>query len=118
VGEVSPTLGWVVLALVFLDEVLAVCVAWLWGLYIGSPLLMATAPVVVVLVWFFFASPKARFGGPVVRPVMKVLVFGLAAVGLWRIDLPALALVFLVFSVAINAFAQLPSIQRLAVQAG
>ena len=110
-------LGWTVLALVFLDELLAVWGAWVWGSYAGGVLLAIAAPIVVVLVWFLFASPKARFGGPVVRPVVKVLVFGLVAAGLWASGHHTWALWFLAFSVVVNALAQLPSIQRLAAQA-
>jgi hypothetical protein len=111
-------LGWAVLALVFLDEVLAVWASWIWGSHAGGVPLAITAPIVVVLVWFFFASPRARFGGPVVRPVVKVLVFGLAAIGLWIAGQHSWAVWFLVFSVLVNGLAQLPSIQRLAAQAG
>ncbi len=79
----SAALGWTVLALVFLDELLAVWAGWLWGRHAGGPLLAIVTPIAVVVVWFLFASPKARFGGPVVRPVVKVIVFGLGTVGLW-----------------------------------
>ncbi len=67
-----------------------------------------------MLVWFFFASPKARYGGPLVRPVVKVLVFGLACVALWDVGRPGWAIALLVFSVVVNALAQIPSIRRLA----
>ena len=75
--------GWLVLALVFVDEVLAAVAAGVWGAYAGGPPLAVLMPVVVVAVWWAFASPKAPRGGPVVRPVVKVLVFGLAVAGLW-----------------------------------
>lgn len=108
--------GWVVLALVFLDEVLAVVAAgvagghW-WGLA-GAVL----APLAVVAVWWTFASPKAPRGGPVVRPVVKVLVFGLASAGLWTVGHPGWGLALLVFSVAVNGVAQLPSVRGLMVE--
>src|SRR5690349_5186727 len=62
-------LGWFVLALVFLDEVLVVAAAAVWGAWAGGPLLAVVAAVVLVGVWWAFASPKAPYGGAVVRPV-------------------------------------------------
>jgi len=115
---VSTALGWAVLALVFLDELLAVWAGWLWGRHAGGPLLAIVTPIVIVVVWFLFASPKARFGGPVVRPVVKVVVFGLGTVGLWVAGHHYWALAFLVFSVVANGLALLPSVQRLAAEAG
>jgi hypothetical protein len=64
-------------------------------------------------VWFLFASPKARFGGAVVRPATKVVVFTLASVGLWASGHHALAIALFVFSLAVNALAQLPSVKVL-----
>ena len=109
-------LGWTVLALVFLDELLAVWAGWIWGRHAGGALLAILAPIAVVTVWFLFASPKARFGGPVVRPVVKVLVFGLGSLGLWAAGHHAWALWFLAFSVVVNALALLPSVRDLAEQ--
>jgi hypothetical protein len=108
-------LGWWVLLLVFLDEVLALIAFGVWGwqqdlrwLWVWLlPLLGGTA-------WFWFASPKARFGHPVGRPLVKVLVFGLASLALWDAGHPTAAVVFLVFSVVVNALAQIPAIARLA----
>src|SRR3954464_15826604 len=111
-------LGWTVLALVFLDELLAMWAAGVWGAHAGGVVLAIVMPLVVVLVWFLFASPKARFGGPVVRPVVKVLVFVAASAGLWAAGHHDWALWFLTFSIVVNALAQLPSIQRLAQQPG
>lgn len=109
--------GWVVLALVFLDEVLAAVAASIWGAYAGGLWLAILAPVAVIAVWWVFASPKAPLGGPVVRPVAKVLVFGLASAGLWAAGHHGWAVAFLVFSVVVNAVAQLPSVQALVPEA-
>ena len=106
-------LGGLVLALVFVDELLAAAAAALWGNHAGGVLLAIVMPLAVVVVWWVFASPKAPRGGPVVRPVTKVLVFGLASLGLWATGRHGWAVGFLVFSVVINALAQLPSIQAL-----
>jgi len=109
-------LGWLVLALVFLDEVLAAVAAGVagghfWG-FVGAVL----APLVVVAVWWTFASPKAPLGSPVVRPVVKVLVFGLASLGLWAAGHHGWGVALLVFSVVVNGAAQLPSVRGLVAE--
>jgi hypothetical protein len=106
-------LGWTVLSLVFLDELLAVAAAAVWGDHAGNAWLAVAMAALVMLGWFLFASPRARFGGRVVRPVTKVLVFGLASAGLWAAGRHALAVALLVFSVLVNAAAQLPSVRVL-----
>ena len=110
-------LGWVVLALVFLDELLAAAAAAVWGNHESGVLLAVGMVVLVVGVWWAFASPKAPLGGPVVRPVTKVLVFGLAGLGLWAAGHHGWAVAFLVFSVVVNGLALLPSIQALVTDA-
>ncbi len=106
--------GWVVLFLVFVDELLAVVAFGIWG-WNHDPawLLVWALPVVAMAVWFLFASPKAPYGGPVVRPVTKVAVFGLASLALYDAGHAGWAIGLLVFSVVVNALAMLPSIQRL-----
>ncbi len=108
-----PALGWAVLALVFLDELLLVAAAAVWGADRGGPLLAVAAGLAVVAVWAVFASPKAPLGGPVVRPVTKVVVIGLGCLGLWDAGHPRAALALLVFSVVVNAVALLPSVRTL-----
>ena len=83
-------LGWFVLLLVFVDEVLAVAAAAVWGAWAGGPVLAVAAGLAVVAVWWAFASPKAPYGGAVARPVVKALVFGLASLGLWQAGHPRL----------------------------
>ena len=97
---VSPALGWSVLALVFLDELLVMAALAVWGADAGGWPLAVVAVLAGVVVWFFFASPKARYGGPVARPVAKVLVIGAAVVGLaaaghtgWAVALAAFSVV-------------------------
>lgn len=112
-------LGWFVLALVFLDELLAVAATGIWGWHVGDPeamrvLLVVLLPVLTMLVWSLFASPKAPYGGPVVRPVVKVLAFGLAGAALWASDHRGWAVAMLVFSVLVNAAAQVRPIRALA----
>ena len=107
--------GWFVLALVFVDELLAMAAAAVWGAHVGGWPLAVLMPLLTMLVWFLFASPKARYGGPVVRPVGKDLVFGLASAGLWAAGHHGAALALLAFSVLVNGLAQLPSVRRLAI---
>jgi hypothetical protein len=108
--------GWLVLALVFVDELLAAAAAAVWGNHAGGVLLAIAMPLVVIVVWWIFASPKAPRGGPVTRPVTKVLVFGLASLGLWAAGHHGWAVGLLVFSVVINALAQLPQIRALVAE--
>ena len=63
-----PALGWTVLALVFLDEVLLVVASWVAAAEWGGSLAGAGAAVAVVAAWWTFASPKAPYGGRVTRP--------------------------------------------------
>src|SRR3954447_15460446 len=106
-------LGWSVLFLVFVDELFAVAAAALWGAHTGGVVLAIAMGLLTVLVWSLFASPKARFGGPVVRPVVKVLVFSLASAGLWASGHHALGIALLAFSAVVNALAQLPAVKVL-----
>jgi hypothetical protein len=108
-------LGWCVLLLVFVDELLAIAAYGVWGWH-QSPqwLLVWLLPLVAVAAWSLFASPKAPYGGPVRRPVVKVVVFGLASLALWDLGHPGWAAALLAFSVVVNALAQVPSIAALA----
>jgi len=113
--------GWTVLALVFLDELLAMAGLGVYGWSVSGSarwLLVWLLPLAGMLVWFLFASPQARFGSTVVRPVVKVLVFGLASWGLWAAGHHSLAVALLVFSVVVNGLAMIPSIRDLAVGPG
>lgn len=109
----TPALGWTVLALVFLDEVAAAVAAGVAGGHAGGLPGAVAAPVVVVALWWAFASPRAPWGTPVVRPAVKVLVFGLASAGLWLVGHHGWAVALLVFSVLVNAAAQLPGVRAL-----
>lgn len=100
-----PGVGWTVLALVFVDEVLAVvALGWAFGVL---------AALAGIALWWSFASPKAPLGGPVLRPVVKVVVFGAACAGLWWEGHPQLAVALLVFSVVVNLLATLPGVRAL-----
>ncbi len=106
-------LGWVVLTLVFVDEVLTVVAVGVAG-FAGAGVTGAVlAPLVAVAVWWAFASPKAPRGGPVARPVAKVLVFGTACAGLWLAGHPGWAVALLAFSLVVNGLAQLRFVREL-----
>ncbi len=105
--------GWLVLALVFLDEVLVAVAAGIGGAHGFGTAGAVLAPVLVVTVWWSFASPKAPYGGPVRRPVVKVLVFGVASWALWVAGHHGWAVALLIFSAVVNAIALLPSIRAL-----
>lgn len=109
--------GWTVLALAFVDELLAMAAFAIWG-WQHDPrwLLVWLLPLAGMLVWFFFASPKAAYGGTIVRPVAKVIVFGLATAALWDSGHETWAVMFFVFSVVVNGLALLPSIRVLVEQ--
>jgi len=98
-------LGWIVLTLVFIDEVLAAVAAGVWGHHVAGLAGAVLGPLVVIAVWWLFASPKAPYGGPVRRPVVKVLVFGLTSAGLWAAGHPGWAVAFLVVSLVVNGLA-------------
>jgi hypothetical protein len=111
---VVAVFGWTVLALVFVDELLVMAAYGIWG-WQHDPrwLWVWLLPVAGMTVWYFFASPKAPYGHAVGRPVVKVVVFGLATLALWDAGHETWAVAFLVFSVVINALALLPSIRVL-----
>jgi hypothetical protein len=114
---VPRTAAWTVLALVFADELAALAGLAVYGASTPARwVLVWLLPLVGVTVWSLVASPKARYGGTVRRPVAKALVFGAACAGLWAAGHPGWAVGLLVFSVVVNALAQLPSVRAVAQQ--
>ena len=107
------SLGWTVLALVFLDELLLVAAVGIASGEVAGPVAGVAAGAAVIALWWSFASPRAPLGGPVVRPVVKLLVVAVACGGLWATGHPRAAGLLLVFSVVVNALALLPSVARL-----
>lgn len=115
--------GWCVLALVFVDELAAMAAYAVWGWQAPdqqwlSLVLAWVLPVLAMLAWFFLASPKARYGGPVIRPVTKILVFGIGTLLLWAVGQHRWALAFLVLSMVVNGLAMIPVIRDLAAEPG
>jgi len=115
--RISTGLGWVVLALVFLDELLLMAGLAVWGAHAGGWRLAIGAALAGMGVWYLFASPKAPYGGQVVRPVAKLLVLAAATAGLVVAGHPGWAVALVVFSVVINLVALHPDIARLASEA-
>lgn len=108
--------AWAVLALVFLDELLAMAAFGVWGWQVGTPraVLVVLLPLVAMTVWWLFASPKARYGSSGRREVAKVLVFALASLALWDAGHHGWAVALLVFSVVVNGLALLPQVSAVA----
>jgi hypothetical protein len=106
-------LGWTILALVFLDELLVMAAFGVWGYAEQGVVLAAVLPIVAMLFWWAFGSPKAPYGGPVRRPVVKTVVFGLGCLALWDAGHPGWAVALLAFSAGINALAQLRFVRAL-----
>lgn len=114
IGPVNAIFGWFVLALVLVDELLAMAAFGVWG-WEHDPrwLLVWLLPALAMTVWLLLASPKAPFGHPPLREVVRVVVLGLAVVALAHAGHEWWALALLVFSVAVNGLALLPSIRVL-----
>jgi len=112
--SVNAVLGWSVLALVFVDEVLAMIAFGIWG-WEHDPrwLLVWALPACAMALWSLCASPKAPYGGPLMRPVTKAAVFALACLALAGAGHEDWAVALLVFSVVVNALALLPSVRVL-----
>lgn len=117
IGPVNAIFGWSVLALVFLDELLVMAAFGVWG-WQHDPrwLLVWALPSAAMAAWYLLASPKAPLGGPLVRPLAKVVVFGLATVALWDAGHEGWAIALLAFSVVVNGLALLPSVRVLVEQ--
>jgi hypothetical protein len=103
---------------VFLDELLLMAALAVWGADAGGWWLAVLAVAAGLLAWYLFASPKAPYGGPVTRPVAKVLVVAAAVLGLLGAGHAGWAVALLVFSVVINGLAQHRDIKDLATTIG
>jgi len=92
---------WTNLLLAFLVELVALGIFAWWGSQATGTtalriVLAVGLPVVAAVIWGLYAAPTAKRGTPVVRTVVKVLVFGLAGAALWSLGYPVLAVVFVV----------------------
>jgi hypothetical protein len=111
--------AWGVLALVFVDELLAMAAYGVWGWQVGSPrtVLVVVLPLAAMTAWWLFASPHAAYGDHGVREVVKVLVLGPASIALWSAGHHGWALALLAFSVVVNGLALHPLIREVATRA-
>ncbi len=110
----TRTLGWLVLATVFALELVAVAAAVVWGRWQAGWWLGLVAAGAVVVAWGLFASPRAPWGSPVARPAVKVLVFGLSALGLWAAGHPVAGVLLAAVAAVVHALAALPVVRSLA----
>jgi hypothetical protein len=112
-----PLLGWTILTLLFVDELLVMAAYGVWGFAVQGVVLAVLLPIVAMLLWWAFGSPKAPYGGPVRRPALKTLIFLLGSLALWDAGHPGWAAALLVFSAVVNALAQLRFVRDLIPQA-
>ncbi|GAA4432031.1 hypothetical protein GCM10023169_37280 [Georgenia halophila] len=107
-------LGWVVLTVLFVAELAAMAAFGVWG-WQQEPrwLLVWVLPVAAAVAWYFFAAPRAPYGGHGVRPAVKVGVFGLAVLALHGAGHTGWAVVLGVTAVVVHLLALLPGIRAL-----
>jgi hypothetical protein len=92
---------WANLLIAFLAELVALGIFAWWGWAAADNtavrlLLAIGLPLLAAVVWGLYAAPTAKRGSPVVRWVVKVIVFGLAGAALWSLGHPVLAAIFVV----------------------
>jgi hypothetical protein len=96
---------WGNLLVAFLVELVALGIFAWWGWETGGTtlvrwLLAIALPAVTAVLWGLFAAPTAKRGTPVLRTVVKVLVFGLAGAALWSLGHPVAAVAFVLLVAA------------------
>jgi Protein of unknown function (DUF2568) len=106
----SSSVGWLVLAGVFVAELAALVALFVWGLATQGWLLGLAAAGLAAVAWGLFAAPKARYPHPVGRALVKVAVFGGSVAGLWAAGLVGWAVALACFVVAVHALSLLPSV--------
>ena len=89
--------NWLWLTLAFLAEVAALIALGYWGFVTGGStatrlLLGFGTPVVAAVLWGVFAAPQAPVHSAVLALLVKLLVFGAAALALVATGHPVLAL--------------------------
>lgn len=92
---------WGNLTLAFAVELVALGIFawWGWQAVDGTALKLVLAiglPVIGAVIWGLFAAPTATRTTPVVRAIVKVVVFGLAGAALWSLGHAVLAVIFVV----------------------
>ncbi|WP_158675584.1 YrdB family protein [Nocardia stercoris] len=92
---------WGNLTLAFVMELVALGALGLWGWKVSDTLalkigLAVGVPLAAAVAWGLFAAPQAAIHGTVIGLVVKVVVFGGAALGLWAAHYRTAAVVFAV----------------------
>ena len=106
--------GWLVLAGVFLVEMLAFAAVGVVGARVAGAPGSIVAVGLVIALWALVASPRARFRGPVVTPLVKVAVFGGAGLGLALTGSWGLGVGLVAVAAVLSGLAQLPEVRELA----
>ena len=101
------------LALVFVDELLVMAALGVWGADAGGWWLAVLAVGVRACSYGSSSPAKAEVGGPVARPVAKVLVIGAGVAGLAAAGHVGWALALAAYSVVVNVVALHPDIREL-----
>jgi 4-amino-4-deoxy-L-arabinose transferase-like glycosyltransferase len=107
----APGLGWLVLAGVFLAELVALAALFVWGLSAQGWVLAVAVTLAAAVAWGLFAAPKARFPHPVGRAVVKAVVFAGAVAGLWAAGHPGWAVAVGAFVVLVHVLARFPAVR-------
>lgn len=100
----------ILLTVFFLLELAAIAVFGFWGYQFNAGqvvkiILAVGAPLVMIIVWGMFLSPKASvpiFSYPV-RTALKLFVFIVASAALWAVGQFTLGIIFLTLSILIIA---------------
>ncbi len=95
---------WLNLLLIFVLELVAIVAFGIWGWHTGSGavriVLAAGLPLLTAVLWGLFAARNPRYDVPAAALIVKVLVFGGAALALWASGYHTAAIVFAVVLVA------------------
>ena len=105
--------AWAVVAavVVLISEVLAIGSFGIWAHSVTDKSWVPYALLGAGLVaWTLFAFPWSRFGGPIVSPAARLLLYGLALLAVFAAGQPALGLVETGIFVAALALARQPEV--------
>jgi hypothetical protein len=110
--------NWTWLTVAFLSELaaLAALAAWGWsvpGTTAPRVLLAIGAPLVAAVLWGLFAAPSAPVGITALAVVVKIGVFGTAALALLAIGRPQLAVALAVAALLSSALSTPPAPARI-----
>src|SRR6478736_4243890 len=96
--------------LAFLCELFAIASLAIWGFaswpFPWNIVAGIGAPLLAILVWALFVSPRAVFGvHPFVRALVELLVYASATMAWWSMGQPWIGLVYGIVAVTIGVFA-------------